>query len=1375
MPSSPPLNQNGNDVDDTVEDLENLIGDAYNNVNLSGAGTDLEFFTPNGGNTAVKSITLPTGSGTGQNFEAFNSVSESGGVYTFGTNYGNTIGTTIDIGGITTNSANISGLSSTVGTHTTDISDIRSRVGSNNLNNAISDLENNTGSTTLKGLVDGHDSAIATNASDISTLSTTVGGHTTDIDEVKDTLGFDGIVKHPTLTNYWYLSHTVTYNAKTWIFDESSTNGYPGSGHDYHSFRAFGDQGLATGAPPVRYWKSMAHANHEFTTANGSYYDYSGTASLGGISGEWLLVQLPDPALITNFTFCAAVSENLPRSFKLIASNDGTNYDILGEYDDVTVSTADEGSNFKIDQHKGIYYNYFAIVVTKIDKIASDDQVAIRWLRYYTPPDIITHVPRNDSSFYDATITGTNTLNLISDSGTKSLTLPGGTTTASAVDAITINIDISISTPHDYTVNNIQRMPIELLLGHKYIFNYPSLHPLKLSTTEDGTHNGGVEYTDGRVDTITTPAAAVGVYWQFELFTQSDTTLYYYCSLHSDMGGPLIRSNGYNNIKRNGFTYDTSASPPKVIIERENGYSAYTQELNLSDSFIAAQKDGDNIKLTTISGAQTTVGPFSGGGGASSTTNYPTSAMTSNALPAPLVAVGSTSYNLFTDKKFGSDNLGNIGTFGDGNHEIQQWAYDVSDGNVIVTTHDGANTRFVKITLDGNLVMDIGGVGNRGKYVLSSEIVYTSAADLIADYNSAGSSVSAYGYGFNKHALFDLAVNESKAYHAFDEVATTEWVSNSNTYDVTTGNYGNVFSGTPPSRIDFTDPTGTGVWFSSGTTNYYWGSEDRTSTFVRYTLFLKSNNTYVNANRIHGATFEITTSGLMLNVNDTSHTGGNPSANPDSFKINGGATVYTTATAVNVGDTIDLLNGGSNSATFVVPTELAVFESKLSTTTDAGEYIKLDLGSAVEATTLTLKSVVEYKEPRLNITGYSQCGYEVTASSEATGFHAHRLFDNLTTGSADFGAANQGFWLSGASTYVSSGGEYISTGTQLSASSSTVTGEWIKLKLPDKRKLVGYKLTRRDTTGTDETPKKFRIYGSNDDSTWSEISGSSQDLTTPIERYATGGINTGGTRFDIGSPSPAYQYYALVIETLFNYTHAVLMEMQLFCQPSEIEEFKLYASPDDVAWTEIHSQTSANITSSGTDFTITNPNSYQHYGLVVTKNGGYHNVSLGEMKLGVTETVDLTNYYTKPEVNSLLPKGVLAEGSFTYVKNNSNSFAVAQANFFAASSNIGWSSSNIQIYSRTFGNPATWAYAPACRQLIYQFTFTSPILDDAEQETSDYKVMLTRRDISLSFTDTIYELAVYEKTPDYFKVRIELEVDTSTYNIETHGFDFVVF
>ena len=241
----------------------------------------------------------------------------------------------------------------------------------------------------------------------LTSLESTVGGHTTEIDEVKETLGFEGIVKHPPLTNAEMWSSSVTVNGKTYEF-------YHSSGSDPNYYHRFGFMDNTQN----KYWYSNQHANNIYNVASGSYYEYGGTVNLGGIDGEYLQIKLPDPVLITNFTMSGAANENLPRSFKLLASNDGTNYEILGEYDDVTVSTTDEGSNFKIDSGKGIYYNWFAIVVTKIDKIGSDDNVAIRWLRYYTPPDIITKVPRNDSSFYDATITGTNTLNLISNSGT---------------------------------------------------------------------------------------------------------------------------------------------------------------------------------------------------------------------------------------------------------------------------------------------------------------------------------------------------------------------------------------------------------------------------------------------------------------------------------------------------------------------------------------------------------------------------------------------------------------------------------------------------------------------------------------------------------------------------------------------------------------------------------------------------------------------------------------------------------------------------------------------------------------------------------------------------------------------------------------------
>ena len=168
---------------------------------------------------------------------------------------------------------------------------------------------------------------------------------------------------------------------------------------------------------------------------------------------------------------------------------------------------------------------------------------------------------------------------------------------------------------------------------------------------------------------------------------------------------------------------------------------------------------------------------------------------------------------------------------------------------------------------------------------------------------------------------------------------------------------------------------------------------------------------------------------------------------------------------------------------------------------------------------------------------------------------------------------------------------------------NTEYGDWVKLQLPDRRKLVAYKLSREDSTSIVAAPRKFRLYGSNDDSTWTEIVGSAvtRGATDPInsKTQTPNADSTSGSRFDLATVSPAYQYFALVIEQTHSYSRTVFQEFELFCQPSEISEFKLYGSPDDAAWTEIHAQTSANITSSGTDFAIDSPGSYQHYGLGV--------------------------------------------------------------------------------------------------------------------------------------------------------------------------------
>jgi hypothetical protein len=73
-------------------------------------------------------------------------------------------------------------------------------------------------------------------------------------------------------------------------------------------------------------------------------------------------------------------------------------------------------------------------------------------------------------------------------------------------------------------------------------------HPIRFSTTSDGTHGGGSEYTTG-VTTTGTPGQA-GAKTVITV-AGSAPTLYYYCSVHSGMGGQANTDSlfGFTNVK----------------------------------------------------------------------------------------------------------------------------------------------------------------------------------------------------------------------------------------------------------------------------------------------------------------------------------------------------------------------------------------------------------------------------------------------------------------------------------------------------------------------------------------------------------------------------------------------------------------------------------------------------------------------------------------------------------------------------------------------------------------------------------------------------------------------------------------------------------
>ena len=108
--------------------------------------------------------------------------------------------------------------------------------------------------------------------------------------------------------------------------------------------------------------------------------------------------------------------------------------------------------------------------------------------------------------------------------------------------ATTINYTVTVQNvggANKYFINGQQQPTLELLEGNTYIFNYPSAHPFKFSTTPNGSHAGGSEYTTGVTHNSSTQVTIV--------VGSSAPTLYYYCSSHSAMGGQANTPEPANN------------------------------------------------------------------------------------------------------------------------------------------------------------------------------------------------------------------------------------------------------------------------------------------------------------------------------------------------------------------------------------------------------------------------------------------------------------------------------------------------------------------------------------------------------------------------------------------------------------------------------------------------------------------------------------------------------------------------------------------------------------------------------------------------------------------------------------------------------------
>ena len=130
----------------------------------------------------------------------------------------------------------------------------------------------------------------------------------------------------------------------------------------------------------------------------------------------------------------------------------------------------------------------------------------------------------------------------ISTTGDADVTVnPTGSAGTSAIGSVTVTGDtvytVTVANPgsgNKYYIDGVLQPTLNLSEGSTYVFNWSAAtgHPLRFSTTSDGTHGGGSEYTTGV--TINT-----GAYTSTITVAVGAPTLFYYCQFHSGMGGQI--------------------------------------------------------------------------------------------------------------------------------------------------------------------------------------------------------------------------------------------------------------------------------------------------------------------------------------------------------------------------------------------------------------------------------------------------------------------------------------------------------------------------------------------------------------------------------------------------------------------------------------------------------------------------------------------------------------------------------------------------------------------------------------------------------------------------------------------------------------------
>ena len=112
-----------------------------------------------------------------------------------------------------------------------------------------------------------------------------------------------------------------------------------------------------------------------------------------------------------------------------------------------------------------------------------------------------------------------------------------------------------------FSISGSETPVLTLVRGKTYVFDQSDstngTHPLRLSTTSNGTHGGGSQYTSGWT-TSGTPGSSNATR-TLAVASDAPDTLYYYCQNHSGMGG-TINVITHNLVTFGNFTFYANAT-----------------------------------------------------------------------------------------------------------------------------------------------------------------------------------------------------------------------------------------------------------------------------------------------------------------------------------------------------------------------------------------------------------------------------------------------------------------------------------------------------------------------------------------------------------------------------------------------------------------------------------------------------------------------------------------------------------------------------------------------------------------------------------------------------------------------------------------------